>query len=314
MGPELRNARCLVIGGAGSVGSHVAELLLEQGASTLILDTLTTGRRALVDQLVQKGAKFIEGSICDIEALRSAIAGADYVFHLAAAWMGACQADPRLAFETNIVGTFNVLEAAVAAGVRKVVFSSAGAVYGEPQSVPIMEDHPLSAVTHYGVSKIAGEKMLEAFHVSHGLQYASLRYFNVYGPRHDHRANKTQIIPRWLAAIESGEPPLIFGDGAQTMDFVYIRDVARANVLAAASSSVGAYNVASGVETSANELANLLVQLTGAKVAPVHQGEDTAAVRRRCASTDRAFRQLGFRAETSLREGLRATVRWRADE
>jgi UDP-glucose 4-epimerase len=234
------------------------------------------------------------------------------VFHLAVAGMAQCALQPRLALDVNVVGTWNLLEAAAEAGVRKVIFSSAGAVYGQPRYAPVDEEHPLATTIAYGASKVASERFLAAFRSERGLAGIALRYFNVYGPRHDSQANTVQIIPRWLDRIERGEAPVIFGDGEQTMDFVYIGDVARANLLAAASEATeGAFNVASGIETSANALAGLLVEMTGARVAPVHQGHDPAHVRRRWAATERARENLGFQAEVGLRDGLERTLEWR---
>lgn len=310
---SLSGACCLVIGGAGSIGSHVVDALLAAGSHVVVFDNLAGGyRQNLAQALDHPGCTLLAGTITDREALAGAMDGSDYVFHLAVAGMAQCAQEPRLALDVNVVGTWNVLEAAAAAGVKKVVFSSAGAVYGQPRYAPVDEDHPLDTEIAYGASKVAGERFLAAFHTEHGLPGVALRYFNVYGPRHDHPRNTTQIIPRWLDRLDRGQPPVIFGDGEQTMDFVYVGDVARANLLAAVSPvEKGAFNVASGVETSANELAGLLVELSGAGLEPVHQGHDPAHVRRRWASTERAEQSLGFRAGTPLREGLERTLQWR---
>ncbi len=295
------------------MGSHVVDALLDEGAFVVIFDNLASGRVAnLAEALGHPRCTLVQGSIADREHLASACDSADYLFHLAVAGMSACAANPQLALDINVVGTWNVFAAAASAGVKKVVLSSAGAVYGQPRYVPVDEDHPLDTQIAYGASKVAGERFLAAFHAEQGLNGVALRYFNVYGPRHDHARNTTQIIPRWLDRLERGLPPVIFGDGTQTMDFVYIGDVARANLLAARCDAVeGAFNVASGVETSANELAGLLVELSGAAVQPVHEGHDPAHVRRRWASTERARQVLGFGAEVSLRDGLARTIAWR---
>jgi UDP-glucose 4-epimerase len=310
---SLNGANCLVIGGAGVIGSYVTDALLSEGARVTVFDNLTSGRHDNLTQALRHPAcALLEGSITDRETLAQACQGMDYVFHLAVAGMAQCDQNPRLALEVNVVGTWNVFEAAAAAGVRKVIFSSAGAVYGQPRYVPVDEDHPLDTQIAYGASKVAGERLLAAFHTERGLAGVALRYFNVYGPRHDHPRNTRQIIPRWLDHLERGEPPIIFGDGEQTMDFVYIEDVAHANLLATQSDvQEGAFNVASGVETSANELAQLLIELTGAQVEAVHQGHDPAHVRRRWASTERAWQGLGFRAQVGLRDGLEKTIAWR---
>lgn len=310
---SLDGARCVVVGGAGAIGSHVVDALLVEGAEVVAFDNLVSSRPGCPDSAFRHpGFTLQEGSIGDRPALARVFADADYVFHLAVAGMAQCARKPRLALEVNVIGTWNVFEAAASAGVKKVVYSSAGAVYGTPRYVPVDEDHPLGTQIAYGASKVAGERFLAAFSTERGLSGVALRYFNVYGPRHDRPDNNTQIIPTWLGRLERGKPPLIFGDGKQTMDFVYIGDVAHANLLAAKSEvRDGAFNVASGVETSANELASLLVQLSEAKTEPLHEGEDQAHVRRRWASTERAARFLSFKAEVDLREGLERTMAWR---
>jgi UDP-glucose 4-epimerase len=309
----LAGARCLAVGGAGVVGSHVVDLLLEQGADVTVFDNLAAGRLENLAQASRHPAcRLHAGSITDREALADACHGADYVFHLAVASMAQCSRDPRLALDVNVVGTWNVFEAAADAHVRKVIFSSAGAVYGQPRYAPVDEDHPLDTRIAYGASKVAGERFLAAFGAERGLAGVALRYFNVYGPRHDAPNNTTQIIPRWLDRIERNEPPVIFGDGEQTMDFIYIEDVARANLLAAVSDArEGAFNIASGFETSANDLAGLLIRLAGARLTPVHEGHDPAHVRRRWASTGKAWQALSFRAQVGLQEGLERTLAWR---
>jgi UDP-glucose 4-epimerase len=313
---DLKGARALVIGGAGSVGSFVVDALLQEGAEVTIYDNFARGKRDNLAHIVGHPVlKIIDGDIRDQSRLTTACKGTDYVFHLAAAWMAQCAENPRLALDVNVVGTWNVLEAAAAVGVKKVIFSSAGAVYGEPDYVPVDENHPLKTRVTYGASKIAGEKFLEAFRTERGLPYVALRYFNIYGPRHDDLTNTTMVIPRWLDCLERGEPPIIFGDGTQTMDFINIEDVAWANVLAGRSDVQGdVFNIASGIETSANQLAALLIELMGCKLAPLHRGEDPAHVRRRFACIDRARQQLGFGPRIALREGLQTTIQWRRSQ
>jgi UDP-glucose 4-epimerase len=309
----LAGSRCLVVGGAGAIGSHVVDALLAAGARVTVFDSLASGRpENLIQALRDTSCHLVEGTVTDPAALGRACRDIQYLFHLAVAGMAQCAREPRLALDVNVVGAWNVFDAAASAGVRKVIFSSAGAVYGQPRYVPVDEDHPLDTRIAYGASKVAGERFLAAFGEERGLAGVSLRYFNVYGPRHDHAANGTQIVPRWLNLLERGEPPVIFGDGQQTMDFVYVGDVARANLLAATcDAGEGAFNVASGIETSANELAETLVSLIGSSLRPIHRGTDPAHVRRRWASTGRAAEVLGFRAETSLSAGLQQTIAWR---
>jgi UDP-glucose 4-epimerase len=312
---KIRGAKVLVVGGAGGIGSHLVDALVDEGAVISVYDKFTRGNLANLEWARQNAElNIVEGDITDAEALKRACQGIDYVFHLAAVWMADCQRSPRLGMEINVGGTFNVLEAAQAGGVRKVIFSSAGAVYGEPVYAPVDEDHPLNPANMYAASKIAGEKFCEAFYQTYGLNYVALRYWNVYGPRVDTPGKGTQIIPRWLDLIEQGQAPVIHGDGRQTMDFVHVRDVARANVLACKSPVTNeVFNVGSGVETSARELAELLISLTETKLQPVHKMQTTSGhhVTRRWCSAKRASLLLNFRAEVCLCEGLQNLIRWR---
>jgi UDP-glucose 4-epimerase len=229
--------------------------------------------------------------------------------------MDQCRAQPELAVSVNITGTFNVLQAARATGVRKVVYASAGAAYGEPRYVPVDEDHPLQPRGVYAASKAAGEHLGAGFYAEHGLPFIALRFFNIYGPRHDRPGNRVQVIPGWLACLEEGVPPRIFGDGSQTMDFVYITDAARAMLLAARSDRCfGAYNVCRGVETSAARLAEVMISVMGSGLRPVFENGNVGHVRRRCGSPARAEAELGFRATVGLEEGLRDTIAWRRSE
>jgi len=311
---ELSNARVVVTGGAGAIGSHVVDLLAAEGAHVVAFDCFATGAALdnLTDALATGRVEVARGDLRDAAAVEGACRGADFVFNLAAARIDQCRARPELALGVNITGTFNVLQAALAAGVLKVVYASAGAAYGEPRYVPVDEEHPLEPLGLYAASKAAGEHLGVGFHVEHGLPFMALRFFNIHGPRHDHAGNRSQIIPSWLACLEEGTPPRIFGDGSQTMDFVYITDAARAMLLAARSDrSIGAYNVCSGIETSAAHLAEVMIRLTGSELRPVFEQGNGAGVRRRCGSPVRAEAELGFRAEVGLEEGLRATIAWR---
>jgi UDP-glucose 4-epimerase len=292
----------------------VVDLLAAEGAHVVIFDSLSTGAALdnLKESLATGRVEMVRGDLRDAAALEGACQGADFVFHLAAARIDQCRSRPDLALGVNITGTFNVLQAALDCGVRKVVYASAAAAYGEPRYVPVDEEHPLEPLGLYAASKAAGEHMGVGFHVEHGLPFIALRFFNIYGPRHDHSGNRSQIVPSWLACLEEGKPPRIFGDGSQTMDFVYIGDAARAVVVAAKSErSLGAYNVCRGVETSAAELAGLLVDLMGSSLRPVFEQGNGAGVRRRCGSPVRAEAELGFLAQVGLEEGLRATIAWR---
>jgi UDP-glucose 4-epimerase len=307
--------RILITGGAGLIGSTIADLLTsEPGNELVIIDNLERGRMDNLARAMESGrTTFINGDIRDPRTLSSAMEGVDVVYHQAAIRITQCADDPRLAVEVMATGTFNVLEAAVAAGVRKVVAASSASVYGLADSFPTSEDHhPYNNRTIYGATKTFNEGLLRAFYDMYGLDYVALRYFNVYGPRMDIHGVYTEVLVRWMEAIESGEAPVIFGDGHQTMDFVYSDDIARANILAASTPVTDVVlNVASGVETSLNELATTLIEVMGSDLAPVHVDERKVnPVSRRLADTSRARDLIGFDALIPLEEGLRRLVDW----
>jgi nucleoside-diphosphate-sugar epimerase len=311
----VRGARALVTGGAGTIGSHVVDELVRGGArEVVVLDNLVRGRRDNLDWALANGpVRLVEGDIRDVSLVRECSQGQDLVFHLAAIRITQCAEEPRLANEVLVDGTFNVLEAAAAAKVRKVVASSSASVYGLAEQFPTTEHHhPYNNDTFYGAAKAFNEGVLRSFHSMYGLDYVALRYFNVYGPRMDIYGLYTEVLIRWMERIESGVPPLILGDGLQTMDFVHVADIARANILAAeAEVSDDVFNVASGTETSLKELATALSEVMKSELAPEHGPARTVnAVTRRLADTDAAARRLGFRAEIGLREGLHGLVDW----
>ncbi len=256
--------RALITGGLGLVGSHIADRLVEHGADeVIVLDDLSRGRRENLAWAEANGnLRVVEGDIRDRELVARLAAGVDVVFHQAALRITQCAEDPRLALDVLVDGTFNVLEAAVEAGVRKVVAASSASVYGMAQAFPTPEDHhPYSNDTLYGASKAFNEGLLRSFRSMYGLDYVALRYFNVYGPRMDIHGVYTEVLVRWMERIAAGQPPLILGDGRQTMDFVHVDDVARANLLAADGDVSGeVFNVASGSETSLTELAQALLE------------------------------------------------------
>jgi UDP-glucose 4-epimerase len=311
---ELAESRILVIGGAGFIGSHAVELLLEQPvARVTVLDNLVRGTRAnLAEAARDPRLEIVEGTIEDRDLLASLTGGADYVLHLAALWLGECVHDPRAALETNVVGTYNVLEAAQRAGVRRLVFSSSASVYGDALFVPMTEDHPFNNRTMYGATKIAGEQFLRAFHDQYGLDYVGLRYMNAYGPRMDDKGVYVSVIAKTLDRLDRGEAPVVFGDGSQSYDFVYVTDLARANVLALTADATDAvYNIGTGVPTTIRELVEELVAITGAGVESDYRAEATSYVTRRLGSVEAAERDLGFTAQVPWRQGLRELVRWR---
>ncbi|UGQ14500.1 NAD-dependent epimerase/dehydratase family protein [Yinghuangia sp. ASG 101] len=317
-GVPLPGAKCVVTGGAGTIGSAVVDRLLDAGAGeVVVLDDLTRGRpENLAHALApDRGGRcrLVEGDIRDRELLARLMPGTDVVFHLAAIRITRCVEEPRLALEVLVDGTFDVLEAAQRAGVRKVVASSSASVYGLAEEFPTAETHhPYDNDTLYGAAKLFNEGLLRSFHAMYGLDYVALRYFNVYGPRMDVHGLYTEVLIRWMDRIADGRPPLIFGDGAQTMDFVFTEDIARANLLAAAAPVTDeTYNIACGVETSLKELASRLLVAMGSGLGVEHgPARAVGGVTRRLADTRKAERDLGFRAEVGLDEGLSRLVRW----
>jgi UDP-glucose 4-epimerase len=312
----LNNSRVLITGGAGLVGSHIADLLAQEGVSEIVvLDNFVRGRRENLAQAVSSGrVTIVEGDIRDTRLLYEAMTGIDVLFHQAAVRITQCAEDPRLALEVLATGTFNVLEAAVNAKVKKVVAASSASVYGMADLFPTAETHhPYNNRTLYGAAKVFNEGLLRSFHEMYGLPYVALRYFNVYGPRMDIYGAYTEVLIRWMERIEAGQPPLIFGNGLQTMDFVYIEDIARANIAAAKSPVTDdVFNVASGTETSLNALALALARVMGSALTPQYGPERKVnAVPRRLAAVEKARRLLGFETTIDLEEGLRRLVEWR---
>jgi UDP-glucose 4-epimerase len=306
--------RALLIGGAGFVGSHIVDQLLAQPLGEIaIFDNFVRGSRRNIAQAVHDPrVKVIDASVTDREALRKAMAGVDYVWHLAALWLGECVHDPRSAVDVNVVGTFNVVEAAQAAGVKKVVYSSSASVYGDALFTPMTEEHPFNNRTMYGATKIAGEQFFRAFHQQHKLNYNGLRYMNIYGPRMDYKGTYVSVIMKVLDRIDDGLPPVIFGDGSQSYDFIHVDDVGRANVMAMqADASDEFFNVGMGVKTTINELVTELLDITGSTLRPEYRPQEQMFVTHRVGSTEKAERLLGFRATKPLREGLRSVVEWR---
>jgi UDP-glucose 4-epimerase len=311
----MQNSRVLITGGAGLVGSHIADLLVREGVSEIIvLDNFTRGRMANLASAQEQGhLVIVEGDIRDQKLLADVMQGVDIVFHQAAIRITQCAEEPRLALEVLADGTFNVLEAAVNAKVKKVVAASSASIYGMAEEFPTTESHhPYNNRTIYGAAKVFNEGLLRSFHEMYGLDYVALRYFNVYGPRMDIHGVYTEVLIRWMDRIVAGQPPLIFGDGKQTMDFVYIEDIARANILAAkASVTDEVFNVASGVETSLNDLAYSLAKVMGSDLTPEYGPERKAnPVQRRLADIVKAKQLLGFEAEVSLEDGLSRLVNW----
>jgi len=314
---NIDGTRILVTGGCGLIGSTTIEQLLRDHnpARIVILDNMVRGSLTNVAQALEDPrVTLLRGDIRDRDTVARATEGMDAVVHMAALRITACAADPREAMEVMCDGSFNVVDAARQAGVKKVVVASTASIYGLAESFPTREDHhPYNNRTWYGASKVMLEGLLRSYHDMYGLPYVAMRYFNVYGPRMDIHGKYTEVLIRWMERIAAGQPPLIFGDGLQTMDFVYIDDVARSNVLALASdASDEVFNVASGTETSLRELAEALLRVMGAEGLALEYGPERSVnpVPRRLASTEKAERLLGFRAKVGLEEGLRRLVTW----
>ena len=315
---RLEGSRLLLIGGAGLIGSHTADRLLREDVRELVIyDNFVRGRHEnLQGALADPRVKIFDigGDILQTDILEAALDGADGVFHFAALWLLQCHEFPRSAFDVNVRGTFNVMEACVKKGVKRLVHSSSASVYGDAVEEPMSEDHPFNNKNFYGATKIAGEAMLRAFHHRYGLDYVGLRYMNVYGPRQDYRGAYIAVIMKMLDAIDRGESPTVLGDGSEAFDFVAVEDCALANVRAMqAETSDRFYNVGTGTRTSLKELAELLLDLTGSNQ-PVAYAPRSAAtlVRNRIGDPRRAAEEIGFTAEIPLREGLERLIAWRA--
>ena len=311
----LDGARVLITGGAGMIGSTIADILArEADVDIVVLDNFVRGRRANLAAAEATGkVEVIDGDIRDREAVAKATSGADVVFHEAAIRITQCVEQPRLALEVLVDGTYNVVEAAAEADVGKVVTASSASVYGLAEEFPTTErQHPYDNRTLYGAAKAFNEGLLRSFNDMVGLDYVALRYFNVYGPRMDIFGVYTEVLVRWMERIATGQPPLILGDGSQTMDFVYVDDVARANIVAATAPVTDrVFNVASGTETSLRGLADALLRVMGSDLEPELGPERKVnPVSRRLADTSAARDLLGFTAQVDLDEGLRRLVEW----
>ena len=314
----LENKKVLVTGGAGFIGSFVVtELLKANVGEVVVYDNLARGDMSYIEeQLKDPRCNYFKGDLREIDLLNAAMTGCDYVIHLAAMWLLHCKDYPRTAFDVNIQGTFNVLEACVNNQVSRLVYSSSASVYGDASEVPMTEEHPFNNRNFYGASKIACEAMCRAFYDRYNLDYVGLRYMNVYGPHQDQTAAYTGVVPIMLNKIDANEPPIINGDGTQAYDFIYVEDVARSNVLALKAISTDEfYNVGSGVQTSIKELCDLILELkeSDLKVTYRPYSEDDARrmVQNRIGCPKKASRDLDFDYTYSLQEGLLRLINWR---
>ncbi|KRA83201.1 NAD-dependent epimerase/dehydratase family protein [Altererythrobacter sp. Root672] len=315
---DLQGKKLLVIGGAGLIGSHTVDNLLGHDvAQVVIYDNFARGRRENLDNaLSDPRAKIFEagGDILQADVLDDAMKGMDGVFHFAALWLLQCHEYPRTAFNVNVGGTFNVMDACVRNGVSRLVYSSSASVYGDAVTEPMEEDHPFNNQNFYGATKICGEAMLRAYHHRYGLDYVGLRYMNVYGPRQDYHGAYIAVIMKMLDAIDRGEAPTILGDGSEAFDFVAVEDCARANVCAMqASATDDFYNVGTGIRTSLKELAERLLNLTGCNKEIQYAPRSQATlVRNRIGSPEKAKNDIQYAATLDLDEGLRRLIEWRA--
>ncbi|MEI7456639.1 MAG: NAD-dependent epimerase/dehydratase family protein [Nitrosomonadales bacterium] len=314
---DLKGKKLVVVGGAGLIGSHTIDHLLKEDVKeVLIYDNFVRGRvENLANALRDPRVRIFDvgGDVMQTDILEAAFDGADGVFHLAALWLLQCHDFPRSAFDVNVRGTFNVMEACVKKGVKRLVYSSSASVYGDAVEEPMTEDHPFNNKNFYGATKIAGEAMLRAFHHRYGLDYVGLRYMNVYGPRQDYHGAYIAVIMKMLDAIDRGEGPTIMGDGSEAFDFVAVEDCGMANVCAMkAGTSDRYYNVGTGKRTSLRELAELILEITGCKkiinFAPRSQA---TLVRNRVGCPKKASAEIGFTARLDLREGLKQLIEWR---
>ena len=317
---KIENSKILVIGGAGFIGSFVvAELLKENVAEVIVYDNFARGKAEyLSESLKDKRCKIfpIGGDIRETDILDTAMQGVDYVICLAAMWLLHCKDYPRTAFEVNIAGTFNVLEACVKNNVKKLIWSSSASVYGDAVELPMTESHPYNNKNFYGATKIAGEAMATAFNDRYGLKVIGLRYMNVFGPHQDQTAAYTGVVPIMLNKIDANEAPVINGDGSQAYDFIYVEDVARCNVQALKSNQdFGFYNVGTEIQTSIKQLCDLILKLkkSDLKVTykPYSADDARALVQNRIGSAVKAKKDLGFEYKYSLEEGLLRLIEWR---
>jgi len=313
---KLEGNKFLITGGAGLMGSFIADRLIAKGASEIILlDNFVRGSmHNIEDALKDKRVKLVKGDIRDLDLLRDLATDVNGVFHMAALRITACADNPREAMEVMLIGTHNVLQTVAEKKVGKLVYASSASVYGLADVFPTSEKHhAFNNRTLYGTAKIAGEGMARSFADMYGIQYVALRYFNVYGPRMDIYGKYTEVLIRWLDRIAAGQPPVIFGDGTQTMDLVYIDDVTDANIAAMESDVTDeVFNVASGVETSLLGLLQTLLKVTGSTLKPEFLPARTVnPVPRRLADTRKAENLLGFKAKVDVEEGMRRLIAWR---
>ena len=313
---DLKGKKVVVIGGAGLIGSHTVEALQKEDVREIVIyDNFARGVHDNInDALKDPRVKIFEvgGDICQSDILNAALKNVDGVFHLAALWLLQCQDYPRSAFKVNIEGTFNVLEACVAQGVQRLVYSSSASVYGDAVREPMDEDHPFNNTNFYGATKIAGEAMARAYHHRYKLPFVGLRYMNVYGARQDYRGAYIAVIMKMLDNLEKGLPPVLYGDGSQAYDFIYVEDCAKANVCAMKADTVDQfYNVGTGIRTSIKELAEMVLRISKSDLSVQFEPGGLTFVKNRIGCPKKAEKEIGFKASILLEEGLKKLIEWR---
>lgn len=314
---DLHDARIAVIGGAGLVGSHIVDQLIQEPVSEIVVyDNFVRGTHAnLAEAAKSPKVRIAEASITNRKTLYEEMKDIDGVFLLASLWLGECVNEPRRAWEENVLGTWNVIETCLELGVKRVVYSSSASVYGNAVIKPMTEEHPFNNRTTYGATKIAIEQMFRAIYEQQKLPYVGYRYMNIYGPRMDYEGTYVSVIMKALDRIFSGKSPIIFGDGSQMYDFIYVDDVAEANILGMKSDCADEFfNIGMGVGTTINELVDMLLELTGSTLRPEYRPQEQSFVTHRIGSTDKAEQLLQFKAKTPLLDGLRRVVQWRQSQ
>ena len=316
---DLKDKKILVIGGAGLIGSHVVdELLKEPVKEVVVFDNFARGTMDNLSEALKDPRCSVfpyGGDICQSDILDKAVEGKDAVVHLAALWLLHCHEFPQSAFEVNIRGTFNVLQACAKHKVPRLIYSSSASVYGDAVEEPMTEDHPYNNWTFYGATKIASEHMFKAYHKRYGLEGVGLRYMNVYGPRQDYQGAYIAVMMKILDNIDKGIAPRIFGDGSQAYDFIHVVDIARANVCALKSTvPFGFYNVGRGIKTSIKELADVLLRLAGSKLALEYDPAGQTFVTNRVGDPVKAEKDLGFKWTIDLEDGMRSLIEWRNND
>ena len=314
---NIKGKNFLVVGGAGLIGSHVCEALLKEDVGkVMVFDNFVRGSKENLE-LVKKDSRFsifeMGGDILQQDLINKALDNIDGVFHLSALWLLQCHELPSYAFDVNVKGTFNILEACRKGNIKKLVFSSSASVYGDALTEPISENHPFNNKNFYGATKICGESMLTAYHYRYNLNFVGLRYMNVYGPRQDYKGAYIAVIMKMLDAIDNNERPVIYGDGSESYDFIFVEDCATANICAMKSPSKnGFYNVGTGVKTSLKEIANLLLKLTNSKLEIKYMPrENITFVKNRIGCPKKASEEINFTSKVRLEDGLKKLIDWR---